>query len=314
MKNKMNLQLFAEGGAGASTGTGEAGSEAGGAVTGVAGDSPVSQMGGDLADVVYGKSEQALTQPADVNTPNDIKPEDRMKAFENMIKKGGEWHDEFNDYSQRMINKRFKETKGLEKQLEGQKSIMQTLAAKYGVNADDIEGLTKALDADTSMWEEAAYKEGLTVEQYRNKLALEQENARLKEAEEARAAQEGAEQIYAQWLSDAEALKQKYGIDFDFATELDNPDFTSLLRDGVQLEAAYMAVHMDDVLNGAMAHTAQKVSEALVNKVTSRAQRPGESSLESSSARTFKSDPNTFTDADMEEIARRVEAGERIVL
>ena len=109
----MNLQLFAEGGTGASTGTGEAGSEAGGAVTGVAGDSPVSQMGGDLADVVYGKSEQALTQPADVNTPKDIKPEDRKKAFENMIKKGGEWHDEFNDYSQRMINKRFKETKGL---------------------------------------------------------------------------------------------------------------------------------------------------------------------------------------------------------
>jgi restriction endonuclease len=71
------------------------------------------------------------------------------------------------------------------------------------------------------MWEEAAYKEGLTVEQYRNKLALEQENARLKEAEEARAAQEGAEKIYAQWLSDADALKQKYGIDFDFATELD---------------------------------------------------------------------------------------------
>lgn len=314
MKKLINLQLFAEGGAGASTGAGVAGSNAGGAVTGVAGDSPVSQEGGDLSGVVYGKSDMALTQPNNVNSPNDISPEDRQKAFDNMIKKGGEYAEAFNKRTQDIINKRFKETKGLEEKLASQNTIMQTLATKYGVNASDIEGLTKALEDDTSMWEEAAFKEGLSVEQYRNKLALEQENARLKAAQEQIEADQGATKIYNQWLEDAEAVKQKYGVDFDFATELENPQFTDLLGAGVQFEAAYKAVHIDEMLNGAMAQTAEKVSEALVNKVASRAQRPSENGIQSSSSRTFKSDPNKFTDADMAEIARRVEAGERIVL
>ena len=314
MKKLINLQLFAEGGAGASTGAGVAGSNAGGAVTGVAGDSPVSQEGGDLSGVVYGKSDMALTQPNNVNSPNDISQEDRQKAFDNMIKKGGEYAEAFNKRTQDIINKRFKETKGLEEKLASQNSIMQTLATKYGVEASDIDGLTKALESDTSMWEEAAFKEGLTVEQYRNKLALEQENARLKAAQEQREADEGATQIYNQWLEDAEAVKQKYGVDFDFATELENPQFTDLLGAGVQFEAAYKAIHIDEMLNGAMAQTAEKVSEALVNKVASRAQRPSENGIQSSNTRTFKSDPSKFTEADMIEIAKRVEAGERIVL
>ena len=314
MKKLINLQLFADGGAGASTGAGEGISGVGEVATGVNGDSPVSQEGGDLSDIVYGKSDAALTQPNDVNAPNDISPEDRQKAFDNMIKKGGEYADAFNKRTQEIINKRFRETKGLQERLQSQDSIMQTLAAKYGVDAGDIEGLTKALNDDTSMWEEAAYKEGLSVEQYRHKLALEQENARLKEAREQMEAEQGATQIYNQWLEDAEAVKQKYGVDFDFDTEVQDPAFADLLGAGVQFEAAYLATHMDNVLNNAMAYTAEKVSESLVNKVASRAQRPSENGVQSSSTRTFKSDPNKFTDADMKEIARRVEAGERIVL
>ncbi|WP_458457479.1 hypothetical protein [Pseudobutyrivibrio sp.] len=319
MKRKINLQLFADGGAGAGTGAsagiGSTGSEAGEAATGVLGDSPVSQKGGDLSDVVYGKSDQTLAQSNnDVNSPKDIKPEDRQKAFDNMIKKGGEYAEEFNKRTQAIIDKRFKETKGLQEQLEGQKSIMEALAAKYGVDSADINAISKAIDADNSMWEEAAYKEGLSVEAYKQKMALERENAQLREAQEQLKAQQGAEKIYSQWLEDAEAVKQKYGWDFDMATELENKDFTDLLGAGVQFEAAFKAIHMDEIVNGAMAKTAQKVSEAVVNNVRSRASRPNENGIESSNARTFKSDPNQFTDADMEEIARRVEAGERIVL
>ena len=162
--------------------------------------------------------------------------------------------------------------------------------------------------------EEAAFKEGLSPEQYRHKLQLEQENARLREAQEEAERQAGAEQIYAQWLNDAEAVKAKYGVDFDMATEMENPQFTQLLGSGIPFEAAYKTVHFDDMLNGAMALTAQNVSKAMVNNIQSRSRRPAENGTQSATNTIVKADPSKFTDADFNEIRRRVAAGEEIRL
>ena len=306
---------MAEGGAGTGPSTGTAGSNGSGAATsGVQGDLPESQ--GDLSHVVYGKADPTLTQSKeDVTSANDIKPEDRHKLFENMIKKGGEWHDEFSKKTQTILDKRFAEAKSLEERVKSYDPIMETLAAKYGVDAKDVKALENALNNDTSLFEEQAFKEGLTPEQYRQKLALERENAQLKAAEEARKAQVKSEQIYSQWLEDAQELGQKYGREIDLAAECENKEFTDLLAAGVQFEAAYKAIHMDEMLNGAMAYTAQKVEQALVNKASSYANRPLENGSLSSSTQVFKSDVNKFTNADMKEISRRVlEDGERIVL
>ena len=310
MKNRLNLQLFADGGAGVGASTGATVGGDSGAATAV-GES--ASQGDNLSQVVYGKSDPAVAQQEGANS-TDSTPEDRAKLFENMIKKGGEWHDEFNKYAHSMIDKRVKSYKGLEEQVKSYDPIMQTLAAKYGVEATDTAAITKALDEDTSMFEDAAFKEGLSPEQYRQKLALERENAQLKAAVEQRQAEEHSKQIYSQWLKDAEALGQKYGRQIDLASECENQQFMDLLANGVQFEAAYKAIHADEMLNGAMAFTAQKVEQALVNKATSYAGRPVESGSQSSSTQVFKSDPTQFSDDDMKEIRRRVEAGERIVL
>lgn len=314
MKNKLNLQLFGEGGAaGASTGAGAAGAESSGAATGVNGDSPVSQAGEDLSNVVYGKSlNQEVANPNDVKTTNDISPAERLKAFDEMVKKGGEYSDVFNKRVQDIINKRFKETKALEESLKSHEAIMNTLAAKYGVDAKDAQALEKAINDDTSMFEEAAYKEGLTPEQYRNKVQLEQENARLKEAEQTRIAEANSQQIYSQWLQDAQAVGEKFGREIDLAAECENEDFTRLLGSGVGFEAAYTAIHFDEMLNGAMAATAENVSQAMVNKIQSRGRRPAENGVQSASSKIFKSDPSQLTDADITEIENRVRRGEQI--
>ena len=314
MKRKINLQLFAEGGAGAGASAGNAGSNGSGvAGMGVVGESPAPQ-GEDLSQVVYGKSDQTLAQSNDVTTANDIKPEDRQKAFDNMIKKGGEYAEEFNKRTQDIINKRFKETKGLEETLKSYDPIMGLLAAKYGLDAKDVKGIEKAINDDTSLFEEAAFKAGLSAEQYRDKLRLEQENAQLKAAEEARKAQINSDKIYSQWLEDAEKVSQMYGRSIDLATECQNDEFTGLLAAGVDFETAYKAIHINEMLNGAMAATAANVEQSLINKATSYASRPVENGGMSSSTKVFKSDVSKFTDADMREIARRVEAGERICL
>jgi hypothetical protein len=309
MKKIINLQLMADGGAGASA----AGAD-GGAATGVQGAPPVAQ-GEDLSNVVYGKSigEGVANLDHDVSSTNDITPAERQKNFDEMIKKGGEYAEEFNKRTQDIINKRFKETKNLEETLKSHESILGLLAAKYGVDVSDTKALEEALNNDTSLFEEAAFKEGLSPEQYRHKLQLEQENKRLKEAQEQLEIQQGSEQIYANWLREADELVNKYGItDFDMALEMENPQFTQLLSSGVPFEAAYLTIHFDDILGGAMAATAQNVSQAMVNNIQSRSRRPAENGTLSASSTIFKADPSKFTNKDLDEIKRRVAAGEQI--
>lgn len=304
MEKIFNLQLFADGG-----GT-PTGGEAGGTVTtGVEGGSPEPQ-GEDLSKVIYGKSIEDVANPQGDTTKT---PENKTKAFENLIKKGGEYEKEFSKRTQDIINKRFKETKQLQEQLNSRSPIMETLARKYGLKADDAEGILKALDSDTAMYEKAAFDEGLTVEQYREREQLRRENAQLKAAEDELKQREQSQRIYAQWEQESAEFSQKYGInDFDLAAEAQNPDFTRLLSNGVSIEAAYKAIHFDDMMNGAMAQTADNVSKALANRVATRANRVSENGIDSQNSSVFKSDVSKLSDADIAEIVRRVENGEKI--
>ena len=316
MKHKFNLQLLADGGgASTSASTGEGTGENSGAVTGGTGDVPGSQ-GEDLSNIEFGVSMQSqeVAQPETTgdNTTKTPTEAELQHTFDEMIKKGGQWHDQFDKRTQDILNKRFKETKKLEKTLESHNEILGLLAAKYGVDAEDSEGLYKALSSDNSLFEEAAFKEGLTPEQYRNKLKLEQENKALKAAQEEAARNNNAEQIYAGWLKDAEAVSQKFGVDIDLATEVENPDFMQLLSNGISFEAAFKTVHFDDIVNGAMATTASQVEKAIVNNITSRQARPAENGTQSASGKIFKSDASQLTDAELDECIRRVARGAQI--
>ena len=317
MKHKFNLQLLADGG-GASTGasTSEGTGESSGAVTGGMRDVPGSQGEDDLSNIEFGVSMQSqeVAQPEvkGDNTTKTPTEAELQQTFDEMIKKGGQWHDQFDKRTQDILNKHFKETKKLEKTLESHNEILGVLAAKYGLDASDSEGILKAVNADDSLFEAAAFEEGLTTEQYRNKLKLEQENKALKAAQEEAARNTNAEQIYAGWLKDADAVSKKYGVDIDLAAEIENPDFTNLLSNGISFEAAFKTVHFDDIVNGAMATTASQVEKAIVNNITSRQARPAENGTQSASGKIFKSDPSQLTDAELDECIRRVARGAQI--
>ena len=317
MKHKFNLQLLADGG-GASTGasTSEGTGESSGAVTGGMRDIPGSQGEDDLSNIEFGVSMQSqeVAQPEvkGENTTKTPTEAELQHAFDEMIKKGGQWHDQFDKRTQDILNKRFKETKKLEKTLESHNEILGVLAAKYGLDASDSEGILKAVNDDDSLFESAAFEQGLTTEQYRNKLKLEQENKALKAAQEEAARNTNAEQIYAGWLKDADAVSKKYGVEIDLAAEIENPDFTNLLSNGISFEAAFKTVHFDDIVNGAMATTASQVEKAIVNNITSRQARPAENGTQSASGKIFKSDPSQLTDAELDECIRRVARGAQI--
>lgn len=311
MKKKIYLQLFAEGGdgsAGPSTATDE--SSVAATETGVEGVPPVAQKE-DLSKVQYGKSEEQDSSSVDDNTTQST--EDIELSFDDLIKKGGKYHDDFNKRSQQIIDKRFKQVKEMESTLDSHKSILDAIANHYGVDATNLDAIQKAIDSDESFYEEAAYKEGLTTTQYREKLSMQRKLNELEEAQERQQQEQRTQEIVNQWVKESEALVSKYGIqNFDFDAEVSNPQFLSLLSSGVDFEGAYKAVHFDEMLGGAMQQTANNVSQAIANNITARQQRPSENSLSSQSHTVFKSDPSKFTDADLDEIERRVIRGEVI--
>ena len=302
---KINLQFFAEGGDGAGAGA-EGGNlgESVGAENGLA-----NQTKGDLSNVIYGKASvtQEQTTGEEAKTPTKTK----AQAFEDLIK--GEYKDEFAKRTQGIIDERFKKTKGMEGELNEFKAIGQRLSEKYGVDANDRKALLAAIDNDESFYEKEALEKGLTVSQLKEMKKIERENAELKEAKRKAEEKEHSEKIYSDWLNQGEELKQKYGLaDFDLSKEAENPDFCKLLESGVSIESAYIATHIDDMIGGAMAATAQNVRKSIVDNIANRSGRPSENAASSPSSQIFKSDVNKLTKADREEIERRVMRGEEI--
>ena len=84
---------------------------------------------------------------------------------------------------------------------------------------------------------QAAEEAGMSVEQYRQYQQMQQENARLRAAQEDYYARQRSEQQLHSWMDQAEAMKQDPLLaDFDLPTEINtNPDFLALLHHAVRL-------------------------------------------------------------------------------
>lgn len=306
----MNLQLFAEGGAPSGDGGGEG--------TGVTAQAAAVQSKGvknnPLANVIYGKQPQEKASAAEVQKVTETKPEttpDLDAEFEELIK--GKFKDQYNKRTQDTIRQRLKGAKETEERLTAMNPLMDMLSTRYGVKADDTEGLIKALQADDAFLEDAAAKEDMTPKQYREFLQLKGENARLKNESEERLKREQRDQQYAVWEQQAEQAKALYP-NLDLNVESQNPQFRQLLFAGIDVGTAYMAIHKDDVMAGAMQYAANDVKQKLANNVAAGNRRPPENGASGQSAAIIKSDPSKWTRADREEAKRRAARGEKIYL
>ena len=309
-KYTLNLRLFdGEGGAPATASTGEAtGNETQTQTSNI----PKSKKGA-LADVKYGIQEDAT--PVKAETDSDALNQEttvpdleaRKAEFEAMI--NGDYKDFFTERTQEIINKRFKETKTLQSELERTKPILEMLSGKYG--AQDIDTLTKAIQEDESYYQDEAMEKGLTVEQLKEYKRLERENAEFRRTVEKAEADQHTNEIMSKWMEESEKMQEIYPS-FDFDTEIDNPDFAKLLRAGVSIKAAFQSVHMDDIVGGAMYQAAQKTKEKVVQGIQSRNARPIENGLSSQSGVIVKNDVSKLTPQDRATIAKRVARGENI--
>ena len=297
---KLDPQLFAEG-----AGDGGTGAEGTSGVTATAAGSQQKGVKNPLANVKYGIQDSPAAEGQVAQTATD----DRNAKFEELIK--GEYKDLYSAKVQDTIQKRLKGQQETIDRYNALTPTIEMLAKKYGVKADDIDALNKAIEEDDAYYEEEALQRGITVDQLKEIRKMERENADLKRQMQERQTKENADKIYAGWLQQAEAAKAVYPT-FDLRAEMNNPQFVNLLRSNVDVRTAYEVLHKDEIIPAAMQFTAKTVEKKLTNKIMSGGARPVENGISSQSAAQVKSDVSQLTKADRAEIIRRVQRGEKI--
>lgn len=304
--HNLDLQLFADGGAG--------GSDTGDSGQGVAGVAAVPQTKGvknnPLSNVRYGKQEEA--QPANVQSAEEQAEAtvDRNAKYKELIR--GEYKDLFDGDVQDIVQKRLKNTKEIVDKYNALTPTLEKLAKKYGVDASDIDALNKAIEEDDAYYEEEALEKGISVEQLKTIRKMEKENADLRRQMQEQNMRDNANKLYAQWMDQAKDAKTVYPS-FDLNAEMQNPQFVNLLKSNVDVRTAYEVLHKDEIIPAAMQFTAKTVEQKIANNIAAGGKRPTENGMSSQSAAVVKDDVSRLTKADRDEIIRRVQRGEKIV-
>jgi len=297
----LNLQLFAEGAGDGGTAEGQGVTEA------AALPQTKGEKNNPLASVKYGIQEEEAPA-AEVQTETVAQP-DRNAEFEKLIK--GEYKDLYDAKMQDTIQKRLKGQKDTVDKYNALQPVLEILGKKHGVDATDIEALTKAIEEDDSYFEDEALERGMSVQQLKEVKKMERENAELKAQMEEAQRQENGKKLYAAWMQQADEAKKVYPS-FDLRAEMNNPKFVDLLRSNIDVRTAYEVLHKDEIIPAAMQFTAQTVESKLAKKIASNGARPSENGMASQSAAVVKSDVSQLSKEDRAEIIRRVQRGEKI--
>ena len=286
------LQLFADGGAEGNA----AGIEAG-ATEGVAapqsGDLPVKFLDeGTQAEEVPAAEEQKATEAPDLDA-----------EFDALIKKDGKFADIYKKRVEKVVKGRLKDSKEQAETLQKSQRVMQKLAQVYGVDPADFEAVEKAIDSDDNLYTQAAMDADMSVEAYKELMRTKAENAVYKKAQEEQLRQERIDETYRKWISDSEEVKKVYP-NFDLETELQNPVFNGLLRNGFPVQNAYESAHIQELMTSAMQAGVSVAERKIANNVAANQARPEENAGSRNSTATVKRDVASLTPEELDEIDR----------
>lgn len=258
-----------------------------------------------------GTADAGQEKKAGVTTTSDAL-EERRKAYRDMVE--GEYKDLYTEDTQRIIDRRFRETKNLEQQAAKQQGVIDLLMQRYKIADGDIAKLTAAIENDNAYWSEAAEEAGMSVDQYKQFQKLQRENAALLREQRMRQGQQAAQQQLQRWHGESEQVKSIYPS-FDLGAEAKNPQFLSMLKAGVPVQHAYEVIHMAEIKAGVAQMTAKATEKQVVAGIRAKGARPTENGTASQGAAfTVKDDPSKWTRKDRAEVARRVARGETITL
>jgi len=205
---------------------------------------------------------------------------------------------------QSIVQKRLRGSKENEAKLEKAMSALNVLSGKYGVNAGDLDAITKAIENDASLYEEKALERGVTpdVEMYIQQL---ERQTKADEAMRKQQEQEAEQQrIIEGWMRDAEEARKVYP-NFDFKTEMASDKFRQLIAvPGVSMATAYEVMH-PEVVRG---RTAAQVAD----NIKAKSQRPTEGGASKAPGGQAKVDIANASKEQLAEWSERARRGEVI--
>ena len=238
-------------------------------------------------------------------------------TFDDLIK--GKYKKEFGAKVQEAVNKRVKNQQDYQEKWDRLSPLLGMLGQHYGVGLSengeiDLNALQQQITNDTSLYEQEAFDRGMRPEDLQLIKQLEYENEQLRRVNEANAMEEQSQAAYRALVEEGERLKSVYP-DFDLGLEMQNPDFGRLIAVDIPLRTAYEIVHKDEIMEGSMRYAVKQTEEKIANSIKSGMKRPAENGTQGQSAGDQgRLDPSKLTRAQLAEIKRRAERGERITL
>jgi len=347
--DNMDLQMFADGGAGDGAGEGAVAAEGESSPVAPPALRPAQERsrpgkaakvtteknlqppagGSSLNEGVKVDAERLAQEEAEPDKGNEqeqggeteenvqLTPEQRRNAFAKAMQQYPEEFEEAMQHAARMAVQSIRENPQLNE-------LGKVLAEAYGIDMSDMDGLIDAVKngrvKNDEYYETLAAQRGISVktarEMDRMEGQLQRANAEKQQAEQLRLAaehQQRAAAVRARWEAEAAKLKNSYP-DFELDEVLNNPAVADMIRRGVGLEAAYRAAYFDRLMENQTARTAKQVEQGVATRIQQRSQRPAENGTHPGGAAEMKVDVAHMTRQQRKELARRAQRGERIVL
>lgn len=258
-------------------------------------------------EVAYGlDTEESDNSASESESQEEISPEEE---FAELVGKNGRFHELYGKAVSDAINNRFKNQSSAQERVDSYEDALAPIMRHYGLERGDIEGLTEAINSDDDWIEDAAREKGITPDQYRENLRLQEELEKNQRAlSEYKAEAKKAEQMTA-WNAEADELRESFP-NFDLEQEMSyNPKFTDLIENGISVVDAFVATHTQDILKGLAEESTRSAKQDVVNQIQQRQSRPAENGLKHQPAVARKVNPSEFTNDDMDKILKEVESG-----
>lgn len=319
MIHPINLQLFADGGAGAgAAGAGSAGAsgvapQAAAAETGVnqqAAAAGRTRMGrrNAMANVNYGMPpQQAQSAPQE---PQKEAPQDDAAKWQEL--KSGQFKSHFDNDVQTILKGRLKGAEENQQRMDKLTPMLEELAKRMGKDPSDIDGIVAQYMDDDSLYEEESIKTGTPIPVLKrlHQMEKQRDDAQAQVSQFTQEAQNRAHIM--NLIQQEQALKAKYP-QFDLQKEMQNERFVAMTapNGGLSVEEAYYALHHQELAGNAMQYAAQQAQQQAAQTIQANMARPVENGVSSGApAAEWRSDPSKLSRKDLKEIARRVQAGD----
>lgn len=293
----LNLQLFAEGGDGGSTGEGAEGTE-----SGVEVPSSVPER----ARKTYQAAVKKHSDNAQSTTEN--KPETQTKMSYSDLIKSDDYKAEHQAYMEKTIGDRLKKYKGMEEESAKMRTALETVASKYSLDATSetfLDDLARRIDEDNSYYENYAVEHDITPEEARRIVSMERK-IKVQEAQNAEAQrQEQMRQQIMMLRQNAEKTKARFP-EFDLDREMQDEKFRRLCAvNNGDTTAAYMACHWDSIIPNAVTQASRQAQTQTVQAIQANKSRPSENGLSGNASSVVSQDFSKMSLKDLREYAEK---------